>query len=394
MSDTNYQSLEKTGAFERPEKRSKRSKIIIIASVVGFLVLVAAGIAVGVIVSNNNKEKSTGTTNSGTGTKSGTNANSADPSVFKKDSRLHRSLYGLAYTPEGSLPDYGCSSTLEQVILDVQLMSQLTPRIRLYGADCNQTALVLEAIRQTKVDLQVYLGNYVVDGDPGAYERQRDVLKQALMTYGSDNIAGLTVGNEFMLNYVTAHKIEDVNSPEADIGAQVLIDNIADTRAMLASLNLPKAIPVGNSDAGSYFSTKVLEKVEYGLSNVHAWFANTTIEEATPWVRNFFLETNIQPASLLPNRPTMFLAETGWPTGSKDAGNANNGFADASTANLQKFLDDFVCQANADGLPYFFFEYFDEEWKDAKYGGVEGYWGLFNKDRTLKDVKIPTCLSP
>lgn len=81
---------------------------------------------------------------------------------------------------------------------------------------------------------------------------------------------------------MTAHKIEDVNSAEADIGtyrlhpsaifysevfpgAQVLIDNIADTRTMLASLKLSKSIPVGNSDAGSYFSTKVLEKVEYGV---------------------------------------------------------------------------------------------------------------------------------
>ncbi|PPQ77383.1 LOW QUALITY PROTEIN: hypothetical protein CVT25_010965 [Psilocybe cyanescens] len=401
MSDVHYQSLEKTGAFEKPEKRSKRSKIIvgflvefllvtetvskIAVSVVGLLILIAIGVAVGVIVSNNNKEKSSG--NSSNGTKSGSNSNSADPSLFKKDARLHRSLYGLAYTPEGSLPDHGCSSTLAYIDHLFQLMSQLTPRIRLYGADCNQTALVLEAIKQTKVDLKVYLGNYVVDGDPGAYERQRDVLKEALQTYGSANIAGITVGNEFMLNYVTGHKIEDVNSAEADAGAAILVENIADTRAMIASLNLPNPIPVGNSDAGSYFSNKVLENVEYGLSNVHAWFANTTIEESSPWVRRFFDETNVQPASLLPNKPTMYLAETGWPTGSKDLGNANNGFADASVVNLQKFIDAFVCQANADGVPYFFFE-------DIKYGGVEGYWGLFNKDRTLKDITFPTCISP
>lgn len=34
---------------------------------------------------------------------------------------------------------------------------------------------------------------------------------------------------------------------------------------MLASLNLNKTIPVGNSDAGSYFNTKVLEAVDYGV---------------------------------------------------------------------------------------------------------------------------------
>ena len=98
-----------------------------------------------------------------------------------------------------------------------QLLSQLTTRIRLYGGDCNQTALVvcfflsssraliltncfqLEAIKQTGIDMQVYAGNFVVDGDPTAYERQRDAIKDALITYGADHVAGITVGNEFML---------------------------------------------------------------------------------------------------------------------------------------------------------------------------------------------------
>jgi len=97
-------------------------------------------------------------------------------------------------------------------------MSQLTTRVRLYGADCNQSALVvsisryrplgnrtnclsdqLEAIKQTKVDMKVYLGNYVLPSDNEPYKRQRDLIKQAIETYGPDHIAGITVGNEFML---------------------------------------------------------------------------------------------------------------------------------------------------------------------------------------------------
>ena len=34
---------------------------------------------------------------------------------------------------------------------------------------------------------------------------------------------------------------------------------------MLASMNLPKTIPVGNSDAGSYFNDQVLSAVDYGV---------------------------------------------------------------------------------------------------------------------------------
>lgn len=109
----------------------------------------------------------------------------------------------------------------------------------------------------------------------------------------------------------------------------------------------------------------------------------------------------------------MYIAETGWPTDSKEAATLNNGGSDASVPNLQVFIDDFVCKANDDGVGYFFFEFTDEKWKDDMFGGVEGHWGLFNGEyvfhfliskvilltstssRTLKDgIKIPTCTPP
>jgi len=59
----------------------------------------------------------------------------------------------------------------------------------------------LEAIKQTKVDMQVYVGNYVVSDNIVVYQRQRDAIKDALRIYGADHVAGITVGNEFMLKY-------------------------------------------------------------------------------------------------------------------------------------------------------------------------------------------------
>jgi exo-beta-1,3-glucanase (GH17 family) len=38
------------------------------------------------------------------------------------------------------------------------------------------------------------------------------------------------------------------------------------------------------------------------------------------------------------------------------------------------FLDEYVCQANANGTEYFYFEPFDEPWKKLQFGGVEGRW--------------------
>ena len=51
----------------------------------------------------------------------------------------------------------------------------------------------------------MYLGIYNVPTDGGAaYVRQRDVIVDALKTYGADNVLGITVGNEFMLKSVLA----------------------------------------------------------------------------------------------------------------------------------------------------------------------------------------------
>lgn len=47
--------------------------------------------------------------------------------------------------------------------------------------------------------MQVFVGNYVIPDDTAGYQRQRDAIKDAVSTYGPDHIAGITVGNEFML---------------------------------------------------------------------------------------------------------------------------------------------------------------------------------------------------
>jgi exo-beta-1,3-glucanase (GH17 family) len=401
--DRNYANIDASRSnqwLEKQESSSRRSKRIVIGSALALLVLIVVGVVAGVVIAKNAKKSpvsgaKAGKTGPGSNVPQVVNqTNPNDPSTFVKDSRLKQSFYGIAYTPEGSqLPN--CGNSLPAVIQDMQLLSQLTKRIRLYGADCNQSALVLEAIKQTKIDMTVFLGNYAIPGDNNAaYNRQRDVLKSALTTYGTDHIGGITVGNEYMLNYLTDHASSDPNSAVGNQGAALLIANIQDTRSMLKSMSLDGKVPVGNSDAGSYFNTQVLSAVDYGLSNVHPWFANTTIQAAAGWTSSFFQTTNVQPAALLANKPKMYIAETGWPTKSSDAGNANNGASAASEANLQIFLDTFVCQANKNGTGYFFFEYFDEQWKDIQFGGVEGWWGLFYQNRTLKGITIPDCPSP
>ncbi|KAJ7168452.1 glycoside hydrolase family 17 protein [Mycena filopes] len=376
----------RNSAWLEQSAKKGRPRWILIVSAAALLVLIAAGIVAGLLVA---KAKSSPSSSSSSASGS-TSDSSSGPSVFTKNPALVRSFYGIAYTPEGSqLP--GCGNSLGDIITDIQLLSQLTTRIRLYGADCNQTELVLEAIKQTQVNMTIWLGNYAVATDNGtAYMRQRDALQTAIQKYGVGNIGGVTVGNEFILNYLDANDATDPNGAVGNAGAALLIADIKDTQQMMGGLGLSD-ITIGTSDAGSYLNTEVLEAVDYGMANVHPWFADTTVQDAAGWTADFFSSTNLAAAAALSNAPQMYIAETGWPTNSSTSDAASNGAAVASEANLQIFLDTFVCQANANGTKYFFFEYFDEEWKNVQYGGVEGYWGLFYRNRTLKGITIPTC---
>ncbi|KAG7451299.1 glycoside hydrolase family 17 protein [Guyanagaster necrorhizus] len=361
---------------------SGKKKWVVMGGVLGLAALIAIGVALGVTLSKKSSSSSSS---------SSSNSSSSDPSDFTKDANLHLSFYGIAYTPAGSqLPD--CGNSLDDVILDIQLMSQLTTRVRLYGADCNQSALVLEAINQTKVNMTVYLANYPVSTDNNtAYDRQRDEIKAAIETYGTDHIAAVTVGNEFILDYLDLNGATDPNGSVGNEGGELLIACINDTKSMLSDLGVD--LPVGTADAGSYFNDLVLEQVDYGMANVHPWFANVSINQAAGWTWEFFEDNDVKLAQSLSNTPEMFVAETGWPTESSDTADESNGPSNASVANLQTFLDTYICEANTNGTKYFFFEFFDEKWKDEEYGGVEGWWGLFNANRTLKDgITIPDCV--
>jgi hypothetical protein len=161
----------------------------------GVIVLAAiiAGVVAGVLL---NKHSSSSSNAGVTGVVS---SDAADPSVFTKDSNLHQSFYGMCYTPlNAQYP--ACGDTLDSVIEDIQLISQLTTRIRLYGSDCNVSSLVLDAIQQTKVNMTVFLATWLPqatdDPNNATYNRQVSEVQTAITSFGTDHVDGITVGNE------------------------------------------------------------------------------------------------------------------------------------------------------------------------------------------------------
>ncbi|EST07370.1 Glycoside hydrolase, family 17 [Kalmanozyma brasiliensis GHG001] len=341
-------------------------------------VALIAGVVAGIVVAKHKNSNQSAPSSSGN-----SNVLSGDPSKFKKNSALHNSFYGMCYTPFNSQYTYGCGVDLASVVEDVQTLSQLTTRVRLYGADCNVTALMLDAIQRTKVNLTIYPAIYLDLSDPGdvAWTRQLDNITFALDNFGTSNVGGISVGNEYLLNGGSA----------TDLLAYV-------QRFRTFASSKSWTFPVGTADAGSMLTATVAAGVDYFMANVHAWFAGTLVSDGPAWTYQYFEDNDANVAAAAPNKPAAYIAETGWPSGANDTkaltyvndqGTVTG--AHAGVSEMQTFLDGYVCPANKNGTGYFWFELYDEEWKNALYGGVEAHWGLFDQDKKLKQITIPDC---
>ncbi|KAG0356595.1 hypothetical protein BG005_004463 [Podila minutissima] len=292
---------------------------------------------------------------------------------FTPDPNLRKAFYGLDYNPAKSLMPW-CGVTLQMVIDDVILMSQVANRIRLYGMDCGQADLTFQALKLLKIRMGVVLTLWV-DKDPVTYKRQYDTLFQVLDTHGTDMVEGVSVGNE-----VIFRKDQDITT----LGTMM-----EDVRAQIKKRYPTKAIPVFTSEIGNNMNEALAAISDELSGNLHPYFSDTPAAQAANWTLG-------QYSTLITENPTKAgyngsISEVGWPSAPESAVYIKN--AVPGIANMQTVVDTFVCQANAAHIPYYWFEFRDEPWKTDPTVPVEPFWGLFDKDNKIK-IKIPNCLAP
>lgn len=103
------------------------------------------------------------------------------------------------------------------------------------------------------------------------------------------------------------------------------------------------------------------------------------------------------------NKPTAYIAETGWPTASMTPENATYEGAVAGVSELQTFLNTYPCQANQNGSYYFYFEPVSPRWNILAGAGfadsmfLSGVWlclAIFQFDEPVHDCPppAPICL--
>lgn len=192
---------------------------------------------------------------------SGLTKSSPEITALLNNTKLHKVFPGIDYTPQNSQWPACLSNPPSQdnVTIDVALISQLASSVRLYGTDCNQTELVLEAITalglesSLKVWPTVWLGTNTTTNT-----RQHTQMYDVLAKYGTSQIAGIFVGNEVIYR--------------EDMTVTQLVSEITDFKANVTKL-YPKAnLQVGTSDIGSSWTATLAEAVDIVGSNIHPFF--------------------------------------------------------------------------------------------------------------------------
>lgn len=266
------------------------------------------------------------------------------------------------------------------VTRDLAVISQLTNTIRLYGTDCNQTEMVLHSIDRLglKDTMKVWMGVWQ-DKNATTNARQIAQMYDVFDKYGGDSFYGVVVGNEVLFR-------EDMTIAE-------LQTVLTDVKSNLTAKGIN--LPLSSSDLGDDWTQGLSDIVDYVMANIHPFFAGVTADQAASWTWEFWQNHNVVLKSDLTKH---IISETGWPSaggiGCGAATSCTNGSV-AGVAEMNAFMDSWVCQALANGTNYFWFESFDEPWK-IKYNEPgkewEDKWGLMDVNRNLKPgIKIPDC---
>lgn len=368
-----------------------------IVGVLGVLLLlggIAGGVVGGILSkknhSSNASSSSSSSSSSGQSAAGDTaqngdlNINSPEIQALMNNKNLHKVFPGIDYTPMNTQYP-GCLTyppSQNNVTRDLAVLSQLTNRVRLYGTDCNQTEMLLHSIDQLKLNgtVKVWLGVWL-DNNSTTNDRQLAQMYDILNKYGTASFEGIIVGNEVLFR-------EDMTAAE-------LGEVITGVKTNLTSLDIN--LPIASSDLGDNWSSNptLAAEVDILMANIHPFFAGVTAEVAAAWTWDFWQSHDL---ILKSDMTKNYISETGWPSaGGTDCGSATtcvNGSV-AGIAEMNTYMDDWVCQSLTNGTQYFWFEAFDEPWKiiyDTPGEDWEDKWGLMDENRNLKDgVVIPSC---
>ncbi len=137
------------------------------------------------------------------------------------------------------------------------------------------------------------------------------------------------------------------------------------------------SVPVATADVYSDLLAhpSVMAAEDVVLANFYPYWDGADVKHAVA-----SLNAQYQAVKAAAGGKQVIISETGWPSGGNPSGSAAT-----SPENAAFYLLDVASWARVEGVPYFYFEAFDETWKaDYAEGPVGAHWGVWDKDGVLK----------
>jgi len=286
--------------------------------------------------------------------------------------------------PGGVYPGY------EEIKEDLMILHGHWKYLRLF--DCDEHAkMVLNVIRQEKLDFKLMLGAYIVaemnnfncPWNGGVYPEEKLELNRLynqnrinslieMADQYSDIIFSVSVGNEACVewtdHYVPESRVLDfVNQVKSNINQPVTFcENYVPWLVKLQKL----------ADAVDFISIHTYPVWEY-----------RHIRESLDYTKdNYYAVADKYPGKLV------VITEAGWATNSNGSGiNPEN-----VNEEYQKiYFDKLMEWTEKEGIMCFFFEAFDESWKGSPEPlEPEKHWGLYRIDRTPKKAVSDLIINP
>ncbi len=300
---------------------------------------------------------------------------------------LHGEVMAVAYSGfrEGQHPDRGdgaVNPSEDEILEDLEiLVAHNFTLIRLYDSGENSVT-TLELIRDHDLPIKVLLGMWLDaefsnhEGCPWLDEPIPDhELAANALRNDAELARGIRLANEFD-DIVVAVNVGNEALVEWNDHMVPLAKVIEYVRIVKAAIEQPVTV-ADNYEWWIEDGAPLAAEVDFlGIHTYPAW-EEKTIDEALAYT----IENMDRVHQALPDKP-MAILEAGWATTAVEFGDR------ASEDNQTRYFSELNDWATQTNITVFFFEAFDEPWKGdpGNVLGAEKHWGLFNVDRTPKQV--------
>lgn len=203
--------------------------------------------------------------------------------------------------------------------------------------------------------------------------------------YDIDCIVGAWIGplawqNDAQLELLTHLLKKDNSSIKAVIvGNEVLHRGDCTESQLIESIRQVKSstnIPVATADTWRAWTEhpKVAEEVDICGVQIYPYWEGLSIDGAAAYTVQRVLDVK----KLYPSK-RVILTEFGWPTHGESIG-----LAHATSENAARYLREVIPLLEQNGIEYYYFAIWDENWKVGPEGSVGAHWGLFYSNGSVK----------